>query len=706
MPALEFTVGTSSTTLTSHPWFSPARDGLELDIAIVGAGISGLYSAFRLAGSTLTADKKLCVFEAAHRIGGRIDSVRVPGSSFVAELGAMRYIPECQPLIKGLVDQLQLRHFDHKFPIHGFFVRGRDLIPRGDKDEGGDTELSERAPQGEVTGPLKTQKQTAYPWLQKGERGLSPFELVALGIARACKDIRVAKEYEQDPEFHNDGMLLKELNKKIADASSNAHRIVHKVFTPVDWRAIQRHGAFGDHALHTLGFFDVIQATLSEDAFKLVEDGLGYQTIIGTWNAAEAIPWFLKDFSFFKYESLREGMSSLPKALVDRFAQLATATHSGATIAPDQLVLRGWILKELSRCVTSDASQPLYRLTFEHHGREEAAHPDWYLADRLVAPRHVYAKHVILALPNSAMKANRIAINDLRVRRPKRQDPAIAHSLSDKDQWDAYLNAVSAHPLLKIFAVFSTPWWMTCTNEGACTADMFNRFIASADASVFSTTRVFTDLPFRMTYYHGPDSESRIDSSRGLARGMIMAYCDSKHAAYWDSLNDLESKRYVSDALRRELFPDRTESEHLGNTLVHYGVNALFAERIKEQLARFHRRYNRDILDKPEMSPELVLFKNWSHPPYYGGWHSWNIADHQLRSSEVRAIMRKPFMDDNIHVVGEAFSCDQGWIEGALRTTEAVLCSCFKLSTPEWIDPSEQLDKSMGYRSFMEYVCE
>ena len=41
--------------------------------------------------------------------------------------------------------------------------------------------------------------------------------------------------------------------------------------------------------------------------------------------------------------------------------------------------------------------------------------------------------------------------------------------------------------------------------------------------------------------------------------------------------------------------------------------------------------------------------------------------------------MLKPMPDYNVFICGEAYSLDQGWVEGALHTTETVLTQYFKL---------------------------
>ena len=57
------------------------------DVAVVGGGPGGLYSAWRLENSTALAS--ICVYEAAAHFGGRIATVHEEG--LTAEAGAYRY---------------------------------------------------------------------------------------------------------------------------------------------------------------------------------------------------------------------------------------------------------------------------------------------------------------------------------------------------------------------------------------------------------------------------------------------------------------------------------------------------------------------------------------------------------------------------------------------------------------------------------------
>ena len=57
------------------------------DIVIVGGGISGLYTAWRLATST---SYSIAVLEYSGRFGGKFHTCEMPGG-FKADMGAMRY---------------------------------------------------------------------------------------------------------------------------------------------------------------------------------------------------------------------------------------------------------------------------------------------------------------------------------------------------------------------------------------------------------------------------------------------------------------------------------------------------------------------------------------------------------------------------------------------------------------------------------------
>ena len=67
---------------------------------------------------------------------------------------------------------------------------------------------------------------------------------------------------------------------------------------------------------------------------------------------------------------------------------------------------------------------------------------------------------------------------------------------------------------------------------------------------------------------------------------------------------------------------------------------------------------------------------SWSRDPYGGGAHFWNVG---VRSYEVAEKILHPIEHCPIYLCGEAWSHEQGWVEGALATSEALLTRHFGL---------------------------
>ena len=79
------------------------QDGLEVDVAIVGGGASGLYTAWRLAASD--APPSAHVFEMSDRIAGRLQTVFMPGLDVQCEMGGMRYL-DAQAMVAALIENV------------------------------------------------------------------------------------------------------------------------------------------------------------------------------------------------------------------------------------------------------------------------------------------------------------------------------------------------------------------------------------------------------------------------------------------------------------------------------------------------------------------------------------------------------------------------------------------------------------------------
>ena len=90
----------------------------DVDVAVVGGGVGGIYSAWRLLTSPLAGSKlagwetsrgklSVALFEGSDRIGGRLLSARSPHMpDTTAEVGGMRYVAPAQTLVTGLVERV------------------------------------------------------------------------------------------------------------------------------------------------------------------------------------------------------------------------------------------------------------------------------------------------------------------------------------------------------------------------------------------------------------------------------------------------------------------------------------------------------------------------------------------------------------------------------------------------------------------------
>ena len=99
-------------------------------------------------------------------------------------------------------------------------------------------------------------------------------------------------------------------------------------------------------------------------------------------------------------------------------------------------------------------------------------------------------------------------------------------------------------------------------------------------------------------------------------------------------------------------------------------------------LAREVHREATNVLGKVDLAPLAARFQDWSADPYGGGWHYYARGHDGLEDS---AAMLNPLPGRNLYVCGEAYSLDQGWVEGALERAEAVLQRHFGLSAPLWL---------------------
>jgi monoamine oxidase len=207
------------------------------------------------------------------------------------------------------------------------------------------------------------------------------------------------------------------------------------------------------------------------------------------------------------------------------------------------------------------------------------------------------------------------------------------------------IHAVIMEPSLKILMGFDKPWWR---------AD----FGATAGESI-------TDLPIRQCYYFGTDATD----TRSL---FLAGYTDMDPVRFWEPLDG--EKRFEPAPA------DGVSTAELESVAAPTAPATMVAEAMR-QVRELHGRS-----DIP--GPFVAWYRDWSDDPFGGGYHAWQPG---ISVKDVMQYMRRPDPKEAVHVCGEAYSDQQGWVEGALCVAERMLQEHFGLKWPSWLDPNYYL---------------
>jgi monoamine oxidase len=249
-----------------------------LDVAIVGGGVSGLYSAWRLSTATVSRSEplrkmaagrnngalRIALYEGSDRIGGRLLSVTPPGMPHVrCELGGMRYV-STQRLVRSLVEnklKLPVRDFVVSRPENLAYLRRRRLRSR------------------DLANPDKIPYDLDWP-----ERGQGPGDLMGYALDQIIPGITKTS-----------GAQLEKLLQQ---------------------------AEFENRPLYDHGFWNLLLRALSTEAYAFALGCSGYDTIGLNWNAVDTILLNFRDFGpQAQYKALVDGFESLPRALYEQFGK-------------------------------------------------------------------------------------------------------------------------------------------------------------------------------------------------------------------------------------------------------------------------------------------------------------------------------------------------------------------------------------------------
>lgn len=254
----------------------------DLDIAIVGGGVGGIYTGWRLMTSRLgngpAADwarargdaLEVTLFEGSDRIGGRLLSARSPHMpDTTAEIGGMRYVSPAQSRMKGLVENVL------KLPTHQqvvdvanniAFLRGRLLRTR----QLGDPNLL----------PYWLDQDEAA-WLA-ARTGANPAMLITRELIQ----------------------LMPQIPDKLKSGQLRQYLLGQKFDGLWLWQ----------HA-----FWNLLAKYISPDGYNAARATVGYDCLGGNTNALDLITEFFDFAQGVEYRMVSEGYEAVPWRLQQRF---------------------------------------------------------------------------------------------------------------------------------------------------------------------------------------------------------------------------------------------------------------------------------------------------------------------------------------------------------------------------------------------------
>jgi monoamine oxidase len=140
----------------------------------------------------------------------------------------------------------------------------------------------------------------------------------------------------------------------------------------------------------------------------------------------------------------------------------------------------------------------------------------------------------------------------------------------------------------------------------------------------------------------------------------MASYNDISNVPFWKGLeNDVHYTG--NDTTIKEKIDPAPPSE--------YKATKSMVEEAHRQVMELH---NLERMDKPYSA----IFHDWSGDPYGGGWHEWKAG---YRYDEIIKKMIKPVDSDEVFIIGEAYSNNQGWVEGSFETAADMMERYFKL---------------------------
>jgi hypothetical protein len=430
---------------------------------------------------------------------------------------------------------------------------------------------------------------------------------------------------------------------------------------------------------------------LGSEGYQYTADGNGYTSNVINWNAADAIESNNEFTPGTEYKTLKTGYSSMFTALFDAIVSLAKQKGVQFDYHPDT---------RLHSILQIDGVVHYWTATREH--------PDKATAERTTDAAW-------MAMPRYAL--------DL-VSQATRYQPHAGLDVLNHRKTQLYLEAAIMQPSYKVGMFFDQEWWVPSATPApvypapiicyeitpavleTLAADGFPKkyieeikpskaiveqpfpaagdFFKAIEACIGERLTVaqeklllklsqrntigpsITDTPIRQVVYFGNNA---IDDKGKPVYGLLASYDDEQFTTFWQELE------LGPNGVRKVAVSENYQPLE-GPRKVPPGMIKM----LRSQLAAIHFGPGANYTAVPE--PLEARYMDWSLPPFNAGYHAWS-AHYDI--GDVQQKIRKPSQlidgaDANIFIVGETYSNDQAWVEGAYCTSESVLNDFFGIT--------------------------
>jgi hypothetical protein len=427
---------------------------------------------------------------------------------------------------------------------------------------------------------------------------------------------------------------------------------------------------------------------LGGEGYNYAADGNGYTSNVINWNSADAIQSNNEFTPGNQYNTLTTGYSGMFTALFDAIVRLAKEKGVSLKYYPDMrlhsVLVRDevihytyatrekpWVSNGSRTTNAAWLAMPRYALDLVARGTRYAP------VDGIDVLNHEKVQlYMDAAIMQPSYKVGMFFDDQWWLasgpsNRPYATYPApiLGYVVTDKVIAQLKKQGFPASYLKALQSIVGTPYDSTpgliaaVENQAGSrlTVKQEQQLLAAAQRNTIGPS--VTDTPIRQVVYFGNNAQ---DQSGKPVYGILASYDDETYTTFWREL---------------ELGPEQEQRVPVANDTQPLkgprNVPPRMVKMLRKQLAELHYGPSSDYSAVPE--PLEAAYMDWSLPPFNAGYHAWaahfDIADVQQK-------IRKPSqlvggVDANIFIVGEAYSNDQAWVEGAYCTAESVLNDFF-----------------------------